>query len=77
MTEESPDNRERLKKDFFWCIDPLDGTLPFIESTSGYAVSIALVAHDGTPYIGVIYDPVEQVLYHAVKGCGVLRNGKS
>ncbi len=76
LTEESPDNLERLKKDFFWCIDPLDGTLPFIESTPGYAVSIALVARDGTPYIGVIYDPLEQTLYHAVRDCGAFRNGK-
>ncbi|MEE9337306.1 MAG: inositol monophosphatase family protein, partial [Methylococcaceae bacterium] len=45
LSEEIPDNRERLEKDFFWCIDPLDGTLPFIQSTPGYSVSIALVAH--------------------------------
>ena len=76
LSEEIPDNRERLEKDFFWCIDPLDGTLPFIQSTPGYSVSIALVAHDGSPIIGVIYDPVEQTLYHAVKGCGAFRNSK-
>jgi 3'(2'), 5'-bisphosphate nucleotidase/myo-inositol-1(or 4)-monophosphatase len=76
LSEEIPDNLERLEKDYFWCIDPLDGTLPFIQSTPGYSVSIALVAHDGTPVIGVIYDPVEQTLYHAVKGCGAFRNGK-
>jgi len=77
LSEEIPDNRERLKKDFYWCIDPLDGTLPFIQSTPGYSVSIALVAHNGTSVIGVIYDPVEKTLYHAVKGCGAFRNGKS
>jgi len=76
LTEESPDDFQRLKKDFFWCIDPLDGTLPFVESTAGYSVSIALVCSDGTPYIGVIYDPVEQTLYSAIKGHGALRNGK-
>ena len=27
LSEESPDDRERLHKDFFWCIDPLDGYL--------------------------------------------------
>ena len=75
LTEESPDNFSRLKKDFFWCIDPLDGTLPFIESTPGYAVSIALVARNGTPHIGVIYDPVEQDLFYAIKDYGVFRNG--
>ncbi|NOQ17446.1 MAG: inositol monophosphatase [Methyloprofundus sp.] len=77
LTEESPDDLQRLEKDYFWCIDPLDGTLPFIEQTPGYSVSIALVAKNGTPYIGVIYDPVKQTLYQAVKGGGALRNGKS
>ena len=57
-----------------WFIDPLDGTLPFIESTSGYAVSIALVSRRGTPVIGVIYDPLEKTLYHSVEGLGAFRN---
>lgn len=77
LSEESPDDRERLRKDFFWSIDPLDGTLPFIESIPGYSVSIALVSRDGTPYIGIIYDPVEQTLYRAVKGAGAFRNGQA
>ncbi len=76
LTEESPDDLQRLEKDYFWCIDPLDGTLPFIEQTSGYSVSIALVSKNGTSYIGVIYDPVKQTLYQAIKGHGALRNGK-
>mgnify|MGYP000382546251 CR=1 FL=1 len=74
LTEESPDDQQRLEKDFFWCIDPLDGTLPFIESSPGYSVSIALVSRQGVPYIGVVYDPVKQTLYHAIKGLGIFRN---
>jgi len=74
LTEESPDDHQRLEKDFFWCIDPLDGTLPFTESTPGYSVSIALVSRQGIPYIGVVYDPVKQTLYHAIKGQGAFRN---
>lgn len=77
LSEESPDDRERLSKDFFWSIDPLDGTLPFIESIPGYSVSIALVSRTGTPYIGVIYDPVAQTLYRAVKDAGAFRNGQA
>ena len=76
LTEESDDDKQRLEKDFFWSIDPLDGTLPFIESTPGYAVSIALVSHSGTPLIGVIYDPLRQTLYHAIKDSGAFRNNK-
>ncbi|MCU7837648.1 MAG: inositol monophosphatase [gamma proteobacterium symbiont of Taylorina sp.] len=76
LTEECDDDKMRLEKDFFWSIDPLDGTLPFIESSSGYAVSIALVNHSGTPLIGVIYDPVRQTLYHAIKTAGAFKNSK-
>ncbi|MEH0154962.1 inositol monophosphatase family protein [Limibacter armeniacum] len=74
LTEESEDNLSRLEKDFFWCIDPLDGTLPFTESVAGYSVSIALVSKEGTPMIGVIYDPNSQTLFHAIKGNGAFRN---
>ncbi len=35
----------------------MDGTLAFINGHPGFAVSIALVAQDGTPQIGVVYDP--------------------
>lgn len=74
LTEESADNQSRLKKDAFWSIDPLDGTLPFIESTPGYAVSLSLVSQNGTPLIGVVYDPLEQTLYHAIQDQGAFRN---
>lgn len=74
LTEERDDDRGRLSTDCFWCIDPLDGTLPFIEGTPGYAVSIALVGRDGTPLIGVIYDPVEATVVHAISGVGAFRD---
>ncbi len=76
LTEESPDDGSRMEKDYFWCIDPIDGTLPYIEGVPGYAVSIALVSRSGDAVIGVVYDPVEHTLYHAVQGQGAFRNGK-
>ncbi|MDH5446442.1 MAG: inositol monophosphatase [Gammaproteobacteria bacterium] len=76
LTEESEDDKARLVKDHFWCVDPLDGTLAFIDSTPGYAVSIALVSQSGEPLIGVVYDPVTQILYSAVSGQGASRNGE-
>lgn len=77
LTEEQADDGGRLTADSFWCIDPLDGTLPFIEGSPGYAVSIALVGSDGTPWIGVVYDPVEATLLHAIKGVGAFRDDGS
>jgi myo-inositol-1(or 4)-monophosphatase len=74
LSEESPDDGERLHKDFFWSIDPLDGTLSFIEAVPGYSVSIALVSREGMPLIGVIYDPLTQTLYRAIAGQGAWRN---
>ena len=74
LSEEAPDDQQRLHKDFFWSIDPLDGTLPFIESVPGYSVSIALVSREGLSLIGVIYDPLTQTLFHSIKGQGAWRN---
>jgi len=74
LTEESADDGERLMKPAFWSIDPMDGTLAFIEGKPGFSVSVALVAHDGTPLIGVVYDPVTENLYHAVRGQGAWKN---
>ncbi len=75
LSEEQPDDRSRLSKDYFWCIDPLDGTLPFIEGRPGYSVSIGLVGRDGTPHIGVVHDPVHGTLRHAITSAGAFRNG--
>ena len=74
LTEEAEDDGSRFTKTHFWCIDPLDGTLPFTERHSGYAVSIALVSRSGEALIGVVYDPVSDHLYCAIKGQGVKRN---
>jgi fructose-1,6-bisphosphatase/inositol monophosphatase family enzyme len=76
LTEEATDDKERFEKDYFWCIDPLDGTLPFTEGKPGYAVSIALVSKSGEAFIGVVYDPVKDTLYSAAKGKGAYRNKK-
>ena len=75
LSEETEDDGSRFEEDFFWCIDPMDGTLAFINKQPGFSVSIALVAKDGTPYIGVVFDPSTDTLYHAIKGNGAFKNG--
>lgn len=76
LTEEQVDDRRRLEKDYFWCIDPLDGTLPFIRAGTGFAVSIALVKKDGHPVLGVVFDPASGKLYRATTGAGMQIDGK-
>ena len=77
LSEETEDNGSRFEEDFFWCIDPMDGTLAFINKQPGFSVSIALIAKDGTPYIGVVFDPSTDTLYNAIKGNGAYKNGSS
>lgn len=77
LAEEEADDGSRLVKDYFWCIDPLDGTLPFIEGRSGYAVAIALISKAGVAVLGVVYNPKEDMCYSAITGGGVMLNGET
>ena len=74
LSEESPDDNSRFERDFFWCIDPLDGTLAFSKGEDGYSCSIALVSQNGEPIIGVVANPQDDSLYTAIKGEGALKN---
>ena len=76
LSEETPDDGSRFEKDFFWCIDPMDGTLAFIHKRPGFSVSIALITKDGSPLIGVVLDPCTDTLYHATQGQGAFKNGR-
>jgi myo-inositol-1(or 4)-monophosphatase len=72
ISEENP-----LKKDsdFSWIIDPLDGTHNYIHNIDIFGVSVAL-AYKKEVVLGVIYMPVEDELYFAIKGEGAFKNGK-
>jgi 3'(2'), 5'-bisphosphate nucleotidase len=76
LTEEAADDASRLEKDYFWCVDPMDGTLAFTEGRSGYAVSIALVSKSGDSLIGVVYLPDLDDVYTSIKGKGVRLNNE-
>jgi myo-inositol-1(or 4)-monophosphatase len=61
--------------DFVWVIDPLDGTTNFLHGFPQFAVSIALF-HRGKVERGVVYDPVKQELFTAVRGAGATLNNR-
>lgn len=77
LSEEKEDDGGRFDKAFFWCVDPMDGTLAFINKYPGFSVSISLIARDGTPHIGVVYDPSTDTLYYAIKGKGAYKNNQA
>lgn len=66
---------ERSKWEYFWLIDPLDGTKEFIKRNGEFTVNIALV-HNGAPIIGVIYVPAKVELYFASEKTGSYRTGR-
>lgn len=72
LSEEEIDPPERTSKNRVWMIDPLDGTLGFINRRDDFAVQIGLT-ETGVSVLGVVYLPVENVLYFAVKDGGAFR----
>ncbi len=59
----------------YWCIDPLDGTSNFAAMLPFFAVSIALIV-DNKQVLGLIYDPIREEMFTAVKGEGAYLNNK-
>ena len=58
----------------WWAIDPLDGTVNYANGIPYFCVSIALV-DDGTPVVGVVFDPLRGDLYTALVGGPARLNG--
>ncbi len=61
--------------DYRWIIDPLDGTTNFIHSYPMFSVSIAL-EYERAIVIGVVFDPLRDELFHAVRGKGAFLNNR-
>ncbi|MEO8568957.1 MAG: 3'(2'),5'-bisphosphate nucleotidase CysQ [Ginsengibacter sp.] len=66
---------ERKEWEYFWLVDPLDGTKEFVKKTGEFTVNIALM-HFNIPVAGVIYAPSIDVLYYGSKETGVYKIDK-
>jgi myo-inositol-1(or 4)-monophosphatase len=64
LSEERADDRERLRYERVWIIDPIDGTKALIRRIPEYVISIGL-ADRGQPVLGVIYHPINNDLFSA------------
>lgn len=58
LSEETPDNEDRLKCPYVWIVDPVDGTRDFVNGTGEFSVSAGLV-FNGVPVIGCVSMPAE------------------
>lgn len=73
IAEES--GKDMHRSVYTWIIDPLDGTGNFTIMLPFFNTSIALMKGN-TPVLGVVYSPIQNELFHAVKGEGAFLNGK-
>ena len=58
---------------FRWVIDPLDGTTNYAHHFPYFSVSIGLEA-DGESVVGVVYDPILEQMFSAIRGGGAFLN---
>ena len=58
-----------------WVVDPLDGTVNYANGLPFFAVSIGLVI-DGRAELGVIFDPLRDELFSAVRGGAARLDGR-
>ncbi len=59
-----------------WVIDPIDGTTNYSRQLPEFSISVAAVNEQQEVLVGVIYDPMRQELFQAVKGQGAWSNGQ-
>ena len=60
---------QRKEYSHFWLVDPLDGTKEFIKRNGEFTVNIALI-HNQQTVMGIVYAPVMDEMYWAIKGDG-------
>ena len=64
---------DRKHWEYFWLVDPLDGTKEFVKKNGEFTVNIALI-HKDTPVLGVVYVPVLNVCYWAKQDKGAFKD---
>jgi myo-inositol-1(or 4)-monophosphatase len=74
LTEEGT-TRQATSDEYYWVIDPLDGTTNFVHGLPIYSVSIALM-HNDEPILGVVYEVGMDECFSAYKDGGATLNGK-
>jgi 3'(2'), 5'-bisphosphate nucleotidase len=67
--------KDRRHWEYFWMLDPLDGTKEFVKKNGEFTVNIALI-HKDTPVLGVVYAPALDICYWAKQDEGAFKDGQ-
>ena len=73
LSEETPDNPDRLAHKTVFLSDPIDGTTAFMKDRDWWSICIAVV-QDGRPVAGVIFAPSLNQMFEAQDGLGAKFN---
>jgi len=73
ISEELPEVKK--ESSFTWFIDPIDGTINFVQGIPYFGISVGL-AKGSEMIMGAVYDPVHKELYFAEKNKGAHLNGQ-
>lgn len=76
MSEENKEVSYDIRKnwEYYFCVDPIDGTKEFIKKNDEFTINIALI-YKNRPILGVVYAPALNELYWA-DGKNAYKNGK-
>ena len=70
LAEEGPEDEEMpVGADPLWIVDPICGSLNYMQRDPNYAVSVGFLV-DGGWQVGVVYEPERDAMYTAIEGCG-------
>jgi 3'(2'), 5'-bisphosphate nucleotidase len=69
LSEELPDDSQRLAKSRVWMIDPIDGTSDFLRGETGFVVMLGLCV-DGRPMVGAVAQPSTDTRWLGAVGVG-------
>lgn len=75
LSEETPDDRDRLGRARTFIVDPIDGTRAFLAGEDSFAHAIAVAEH-GRVTAAVVYLPAKDRLYTATANGPALRDGQ-
>ena len=77
LSEEGKDisYEDRRHWEYFWLVDPLDGTKEFVKKNDEFTVNIALI-NKNTPVLGVVYAPALDICYWAKQENGSFKDGE-
>lgn len=64
----------KLASGDWWVVDPVEGNINHVHGSTVWGVTATLV-RDGEPVMAVIYEPMQDRIYTAIKNCGAHCNG--